>query len=76
MTATTSSPVPVIAVAQPVFADAERLALAGFLAGYTGLIGEAYGLEQIGIFRGAITPAGSCQIAMAGGKLHRCRRIY
>jgi len=27
----------VIAVAEPVFSNAERLALAGFLAGYTGL---------------------------------------
>jgi hypothetical protein len=31
--------------AQPVFADAERLALAGFLAGYRGLTREAYTLD-------------------------------
>jgi integrase/recombinase XerD len=30
---------------QPVFTDAERLALAGFLAGYRGLIREAYTLD-------------------------------
>ena len=37
MTTTTSSPTTVIAIAEPVFTNAERLALAGFLAGYTGL---------------------------------------
>ena len=31
--------------AQPVFTDAERLALAGFLAGYRGLTHEAYTLD-------------------------------
>ena len=41
MTTTTSSPSSVIAVAEPVFTNAERLALAGFLAGYTGLTREA-----------------------------------
>ena len=43
MTATTLSTalVPV----QPVFTDAERLALAGFLAGYRGLTREAYTLD-------------------------------
>jgi integrase/recombinase XerD len=45
MTATTSTPSAVIAVAEPVFANAERLALAGFLAGYTGLTREAYALD-------------------------------
>jgi hypothetical protein len=45
MTATTLSPSAVIAVAEPVFANAERLALAGFLAGYTGLTREAYALD-------------------------------
>jgi hypothetical protein len=35
----------VIAVAEPVFAKAKRLALAGFLAGYTGLMREAYALD-------------------------------
>ncbi len=45
MTTTTSSPSAVIAVAEPVFSNAERLALAGFLAGYTGLTREAYALD-------------------------------
>src|ERR1700759_3686135 len=40
-TAPTSSLVPV----QPVFTDAERLALPGFLAGYRGLTREAYTLD-------------------------------
>jgi hypothetical protein len=35
----------VIAVAEPVFTTQERLALAGFLAGYTGLTREAYALD-------------------------------
>jgi integrase/recombinase XerD len=33
------------AVVEPVFTDPERLALAGFLAGYTGLTREAYALD-------------------------------
>jgi hypothetical protein len=43
MTATTTSAalVPI----QPAFTDAERLALAGFLAGYRGLTREAYTLD-------------------------------
>ena len=41
MTATTTALVPL----QPVFTDAERLALAGFLAGYRGLTREAYALD-------------------------------
>jgi hypothetical protein len=41
MTATTTALVPL----QPAFSDAERLALAGFLAGYHGLTGEAYALD-------------------------------
>jgi len=45
MTTTTSSPSAVIAVAEPVFSNAERLALAGFLAGYTDLTREAYALD-------------------------------
>src|SRR5207253_2498647 len=39
---TTAAPSTAIATIQPVFTDAERLALAGFLAGYRGLIREAY----------------------------------
>ena len=41
MTATTTTLVPL----QPAFSDAERLALAGFLAGYRGLTREAYALD-------------------------------
>ena len=41
MTATTTVLVPV----QPAFTEAERLALAGFLAGYRGLTREAYTLD-------------------------------
>ena len=56
---TTSSPSILIAVAEPVFANAERLALAGFLAGYTGLTREAYTLVC------ASTPAGAGSIMSA-----------
>ena len=42
MTATTTTTLVPI---QPVFSDAERLALAGFLAGYRGLTREAYALD-------------------------------
>jgi integrase len=42
MTATTST---AIAVAEPLFTGQEELALAGFLAGYTGLTCEAYALD-------------------------------
>jgi|SRR5215831_18756620 len=42
--ATTSTSTAVAAV-EPVFTGAERLALAGFLAGYTGLTREAYALD-------------------------------
>jgi integrase/recombinase XerD len=34
-----------LAVAEPTFSNAERLALAGFLAGYAGLTREAYALD-------------------------------
>jgi hypothetical protein len=34
-----------LVLVQPVFTDAERLALAGFLAGYRGLTREAYTLD-------------------------------
>ena len=45
MTTTTSSLSNAIAVAEPVFTHQERLALAGFLAGYTGLTRDAYALD-------------------------------
>jgi integrase/recombinase XerD len=38
-------PSTVIAVAEPLFTTAERLALAGFLAGHTGLTRDAYALD-------------------------------
>jgi integrase len=43
MTATTTSTA--LVTVQPVFTEAERLALAGFLAGYRGLTREAYALD-------------------------------
>ena len=45
MTTTTASTSTAIAVTEPVFSAQERLALAGFLAGYTGLTREAYALD-------------------------------
>jgi integrase/recombinase XerD len=42
---TTAAPSTALVSIQPVFTDAERLALAGFLAGYRGLTHEAYALD-------------------------------
>jgi integrase/recombinase XerD len=42
---TTAAPSVAIATIQPAFTDAERIALAGFLAGYRGLTREAYALD-------------------------------
>jgi integrase/recombinase XerD len=42
---TTAAPSTALATIRPVFSDAERLALAGFLAGYRGLTREAYALD-------------------------------
>lgn len=42
---TSTSMSTVVAIAEPVFTSQERLALAGFLAGYTGLTREAYALD-------------------------------
>ena len=42
---TTAAPSTALATIQPVFTDAERLALAGYLAGYRGLTREAYSLD-------------------------------
>ena len=42
---TTTAPSTALAMIQPAFTDAERLALAGFLAGYRGLTREAYALD-------------------------------
>jgi integrase/recombinase XerD len=41
----TTSTSTAVAVVEPVFTESERLALAGFLAGYTGLTREAYALH-------------------------------
>jgi site-specific recombinase XerD len=45
MTTTTAPGSTAIAVTEPVFSTQEQLALAGFLAGYTGLTREAYALD-------------------------------
>jgi integrase/recombinase XerD len=42
---TTAAPSAALATIPPVFTDAERIALAGFLAGYRGLTREAYALD-------------------------------
>jgi len=42
---TATAPTAVLVPIQPAFTDAERLALAGFLAGYRGLTREAYALD-------------------------------
>jgi len=42
---TTATPSTALAPIQPAFTDAERLALAGHLAGYSGLTREAYALD-------------------------------
>ena len=41
----TAAPSTALATIQPAFTDAERFALAGFLAGYRGLTREAYTLD-------------------------------
>jgi hypothetical protein len=50
---TTAAPSAALATIQPAFTDAERVALAGFLAGYRGLTREAYALDL------ASSPAGA-----------------
>jgi integrase/recombinase XerD len=42
---TTESPSTALSTIQPAFSDPERLALAGYLAGYRGLTREAYALD-------------------------------
>ena len=42
---TTAAPSTALATIQPAFTDAERLALAGFLAGYRGRTRDAYALD-------------------------------
>ena len=45
MTTTSTPSTKTLAVAEVVFTDAERVALAGFLAGYRGLTRDAYALD-------------------------------
>ena len=45
MATTSTSTSTAVAAVEPVFTEPERLALAGFLAGYTGLTREAYALD-------------------------------
>jgi integrase/recombinase XerD len=45
MATTSTSTLAVVAIIEPVFTSQEQLALAGFLAGYTGLTREAYALD-------------------------------
>ena len=42
---TTAAPSTALVMIEPAFTDAERLALAGFLAGYRGLTREAHALD-------------------------------
>ena len=42
---TSISPSAALAVIEPVFSEIEKLALAGFLAGYSGMTREAYALD-------------------------------
>jgi hypothetical protein len=56
MTTTSAALVPI----QPAFTDAERLALAGFLAGYRGLTREAYALD----LRQFTTWCRTCSVAL------------
>ena len=42
---TTAAPSDALATIKPAFTDTERIALAGFLAGYRGLTREAYALD-------------------------------
>jgi integrase/recombinase XerD len=45
MSTTTPSPSAALAVIEPAFSEPEKLALAGFLAGYSGMTREAYALD-------------------------------
>jgi integrase/recombinase XerD len=42
---TINSSIDVVVHVEPLFTDAERIALAGFLAGYSGLTRDAYALD-------------------------------
>jgi integrase/recombinase XerD len=51
---TTAAPSTALATIQPTFTDPERLALAGYLAGYRGLTREAYALDLFAVRRADI----------------------
>ncbi len=57
---TTAAPSTALATIQPAFTDAERLALAGFLAGYRGLTREACALD----LRQFTTWCRTCSVAL------------
>jgi len=59
----TTSTSAAVATIEPVFTEPERLALAGFLAGYTGLTREAYALDLRQY-------AGWCQLCRRRHKWH------
>jgi len=42
---TTANPSTTLVLVEPIFSEAERLALSGYLAGYSGLTREAYALD-------------------------------
>jgi integrase/recombinase XerD len=78
---TTAAPSAALVTIQPAFTDAERFALAGFLAGYRGLTRDAYalGLRQFAswcraratVTRRLSTIAGSCKYAVQEELLDR-----
>ena len=57
---TTAAPTTALVMIQPAFTDAERLALAEYLAGYRGLTREAYALAGAGSPLGAATALCRC----------------
>ena len=67
MITTTLSASTAIAVSEPVYSAHEQLALAGFLAGYTGLTSEAYALDLGSTRPGASSTA--CTCSMPAGRI-------
>lgn len=69
-TTTTQSASTAIVPVRPLFTDAERLALADYLAGYRGMTREAYALTW------ASSPAGArpvpCPCSPSGARTSRC----
>jgi hypothetical protein len=62
---TTTAPSTALATIQPAFTDSERLALAGFLAGYRRLIRDAYALDLRQSPAGAAPAPWSCSPSAA-----------